>query len=142
MKPEDAKKLLEKFPLGIYILFRHELEEWQKGRNNMSLKNHSNHGIHNVQLTSEKPLSMQSKPPCAINIGEILNSSPQGHLILEYYRKNNKFNDGIRTALVDMVIGYIISNNIPMSVNVAESLSNQIVAMFSSAIKVKNNNSI
>jgi len=137
MKPEDAKKLLEKFPLGIYILFRHELEEWQKDRNNISLNNDSNQRIQNVQLTSEKSLSMQSKLPCATKIDEILNSSPQGHLILEYYRKNNKLNDGIRTTLVDIVIGYIISNNIAMSVNVAESLSNQIVAMFSSEIKVK-----
>jgi len=137
MKPEDANKLLEKFPLGINILFRHELEEWQKDRNNISLNNDSNQVIQNVQLTSEKSLSMQSKLPCATKIDEILNSSPHGHLILEYYRKNNKLNDGIRTTLVDIVIGYIISNNIAMSVNVAESLSNQIVAMFSSEIKVK-----
>lgn len=79
----------------------------------------------------------QSNIPCATKIDEILNSSPQGHLILEYYRKNNKLNDGIRTTLVDIVIRYIISNNIAMSVNVAESLSNQIVAMFSLEIKVK-----
>ncbi|CAI6353215.1 unnamed protein product [Macrosiphum euphorbiae] len=135
MKAEDVYKLLEKFPLGIYILFRHELEEWQKDGNYISLKNNSNQGIQNVQLTSEKSSSMQSKLPCKTKIDEILNSSPQGHLILEYYKQNNKFNDGIRTTLVDIVIGYIISNNIPMSVNVAESLSNQIVAMFSTEIK-------
>jgi len=137
MKEEDVYKLLEKFPLGINILFRHELEEWQKDGNYITLKNNSNQGIQNVQLTSEKSSSMQSKLPCETKIEEILNSSPQGHLILEYYKQNNKFNDGIRTTLVDIVIGYIISNNIPMSVNVAESLSNQIVAMFSTEIKVK-----
>lgn len=130
MKPEDVYKLLAKFPLEIYILFRHKLEEWQKDRNNISLKK-------DLQQTTEKSSSIQSKLPCATNIADILKSSPQGHLILEYYKKYNKLNDGIRTTLVDIVIGYIISNNIPMSVNVAESLSNQIVAMFSSEIKVK-----
>jgi len=142
MKPEDANKLLEKFPLGISILFRHELEKWQKCsvniNENNSLKNDSNQRIQNVPLTSEESLSRQSKlPSIIIKVDEILNSSPQGHLIIDYYRKNNKLNDGIRTTLVDIVIGYIISNNIQMSVSVAESLSNQIVAMFSSEIKVK-----
>lgn len=30
MTSDDVNKLLEKYPLGVIITFRHELEKWQK----------------------------------------------------------------------------------------------------------------
>lgn len=45
MKPEHVHKLLYKFPLGIIIIFEHQLTNWQKSKNDDSLsiiKNTSN----------------------------------------------------------------------------------------------------
>lgn len=71
-----------------------------------------------------------------IKVDEVLSSAPQGNLILDYYKRNKKLNDGIRATLVDILIGYVITSNIPMSVNVSESLADQIVALFPSEVKV------
>lgn len=68
----------------------------------------------------------------------MLNSSNTGTMIVQYYKSNSKFNDGIRTLLVDTVINYVITKEIPMSVCLAEQLANQIVAMFPTEVKVNN----
>lgn len=132
MQPNDVNKLLENFPLGIKIVFRYELDKWQK----------STHKVRNISLDHELhhdlPLTIDSLPKQIIKVGEILSSSSQGHLILEFYRKNNKLNDGIRTTLVDIIISYIISMKIPMSVNISESMADQIVTLFPSEVKVNN----
>jgi hypothetical protein len=71
-----------------------------------------------------------------LKVDEVLNSTIQGALILDYYEKNNKLNDGIRSTLVDILIGCVLSKKIQMSVSLAESIANQIVAMFKSEVKV------
>ncbi|XP_016659852.1 uncharacterized protein LOC107883741 [Acyrthosiphon pisum] len=55
--------------------------------------------------------------------------------ILEYFKTHNKLNDGIRATLVDILIAQVLSQQIPMSVSLAESLANQIVAMFKTEVK-------
>lgn len=67
---------------------------------------------------------------------EVLQSSGKGSLIIDYYRKNNILNDGIRTTLVDLIISYMITKQIPMSISLAKSMAEQIVAMFKTEIEV------
>lgn len=61
--------------------------------------------------------------------------SDTGIMIIDYYKSNNKFNDHIRTLLVEHIITYIISKKI-MSVSLVDYIGNQIVAMFPSELKV------
>lgn len=71
-----------------------------------------------------------------LKVDEVLNSTTQGALILSYYEKYNKLNDGIRSTLVDILIGSVLSQKLPMSVILAESIADQIVVMFKSEVKV------
>lgn len=71
-----------------------------------------------------------------INLSDILSSSTTGTMIINYYKTNNKFNDNIRSLLVETIISYIITTKMTMSVNLANCIGNQIVAMFPSEVKV------
>lgn len=57
-------------------------------------------------------------------------------MIIDYYKINNKLNDNIRSLLVETVISYIITTKKQMSVNLADYIGNQIIAMFPSEVKV------
>lgn len=134
-------KLLSTYPLGILVKFESQLEKWKSGLNIVDIDKRTE-----LAETSTLDISMNkanSEPPLKsfklsqeLNVDVILNSSTQGSLILDYYRQNNKLNDGIRSTLVDILIGQVLSQRIPMSVSLAESIANQIVAIFNSEIKV------
>lgn len=143
MNSNDVHKLLEKFPLGIQILFRHELGLWQNSQENInlnennSIRNDSIQKFQSLPPSTEKISTAPSKLNYTVQVGEILNSCTRGNLIVDYYKKKNRLNDGIRTTLVELLISHMITNNIPMSVNISESIADQIVTMFSSEVKVK-----
>lgn len=80
---------------------------------------------------SEKPSSAIS-----INLGEILNECSTGLMINDYYKTNHKFNDNIRTLLVDTIINYVITKKISMSVALANSIADQIADIFPTEVKV------
>ncbi|KAF0754168.1 Uncharacterized protein FWK35_00019550 [Aphis craccivora] len=114
------------FPIGIKAKFTHKLQEWQKCNS-----------IVNLPANNISSLSIQQTTPPSIKIclQEVLNSTTTGKMILDYYKINNKFNNSIRTLLVDVIISYIITKQIPMSVNLASSIGSDIVKMFQSEVK-------
>lgn len=140
LKTRHIDKLLSTYPLGILVKFESELEKWKSGLNMVDIDKRTE-----VAETSTLDISMNKanlEPPLKsfklskeLNVDVILNSSTQGSLILDYYRQNNKLNDGIRSTLVDILIGQVLSQRIPMSVSLAESIADQIVAIFNSEIK-------
>ncbi|VVC41518.1 Hypothetical protein CINCED_3A016863 [Cinara cedri] len=123
MKSEHVNELLNEFPLGIKILFNHYLENWQNTQNVLSNK------------INTKSVHEESAFDININLSDILTTSSTGTMIIDYYKTNNKFNDNIRSLLVETVINYIITKKIPMSVNLANYFGNQIVKMFPSEVK-------
>jgi len=82
-----------------------------------------------VLCTSSTPI-VEYSHKYQLKVDEVLNSTTQGALILSYYEKNNKLNDGIWSTLVDILIGSVLSQKLPMSVILAESIADQIVVMF------------
>lgn len=142
MKTYHVEKLLSKFPWGIIFKFEDELTKWQI--NNASIVNNDHNSNINlgeiVLCSSSKPIvedpQKSSNIKYILKVEEVLNSTTQGALILNYYVKNNKLNDGIRSTLVDILIGHVISQKLPMSVILAESIADQIVVMFKSEVKV------
>jgi hypothetical protein len=145
MKSEHVEKLFSKFPWGIIFKFEHELAKWQSNNTSIINKNckastnasevlcSSNQ---NININKDHQISHQLSNNHELKVDEVLNSTIQGALILDYYEKNNKLNDGIRSTLVDILIGCVLSKKIQMSVSLAESIANQIVAMFKSEVKV------
>lgn len=122
MKSEHVNQLLKKHPIGIQILFSHHLENWQK-----SMSHNTTTNITTSPTTSTLPLK-KSDNTINIKLNDILNSSTTGTMIIDYYKANNNLNDNIRSLLVDNVINYVIRNNLPMSVSLADCIGNQIVA--------------
>lgn len=140
-KMYHVEKLLSKFPWGIIFKFEDELTKWQT---NGSITSNDHNNITNlgeiVLCSSSKPIVEDSqKSPnikYQLKANELLNSTTQGPLILNYYEKNSKLNDGIRLTLVDILIGHELSQKIAMSVTIAESIADQVVVMFKSEVKV------
>lgn len=141
LETEHVNKLLSTYPLGIIVRFQHELVKWKKSLNSVD-KNITTESIETSSLHTPinepnvQPPLKQFQLSHDLKVDEILNSSTQGSLILDYYKQNNKLNDGIRSTLVDVLIGHVFSQCIPMSVGLAESIADQIVVMFKSEIKV------
>ncbi|XP_029348429.1 uncharacterized protein LOC107883454 isoform X2 [Acyrthosiphon pisum] len=131
MKSVHVYELLKKFPLGIKIKFSHYLENWQNVQNGSS-----NNKLDTILPKNTKSF-VQEEPVVDINInlGDILTSSTTGSMIIDYYKINNKLNDNIRSLLVETVISYIITTKKQMSVNLADYIGNQIIAMFPSEVK-------
>lgn len=127
MNDDDVNELLKNHPLGIKILFSNNLKTWQKSQ---------------IKLPTTTMLPILSKTyqekseAINMNLGDILSGSTTGLMINEYYKTNHKFNDNIRTLLVDTVISYIITKQKCMSVGIANSIADQIVDMFPTEIKV------
>lgn len=136
MKSEHVHKLLKKFPFEIIFKFEAELEKWQKTLNNLNNCPNTNSIEISLNKSNVTTLPKSLKSYHNFRVGEVLTSSTQGSLILDYFKTHNKLNDGIRATLVDILIGHVLSQQIPMSVSLAESLANQVVAMFKSEVKV------
>ncbi|KAL5239094.1 hypothetical protein ACI65C_006504 [Semiaphis heraclei] len=96
--------------IGILVKFESQLEKWKSDLNIVDIDKRTE-----LAETSTLDISMNKanlEPPLKsfklsqeLNVDVILNSSTQGSLILDYYRQNNKLNDGIRSTLVDILIG-------------------------------------
>lgn len=134
LKDEYCTKLLNKFPLGIRVLFINNLENWKK-----CLPQNENITTtipHNTPATKTPNLQQQKSVVHDIHLGVVLNASATGTMILDYYKTNNRFNDNIRSVLVDAIISYIITKKMTMSVNLADFIGDQIISIFSSEVKV------
>jgi len=141
MKAYHVQKLLSKFPWGIIFKFENEFTKWQTNATIVSNDHKSCTNLGEIVLCPSskqivEDIQKSSNIRYQIKVDEVLNSTTQGALILNYYEKNNKLNDGIRSTLVDILIGHVLSQKLPMSVILAESIADQIVVMFKSEIKV------
>lgn len=115
MTKEHVNDMLKTFPVGIKILFTYELENWQKSL-------HQQDQINKISINESKIETQSLNVPTTsvtLNLGEILNSTTTGTRIIDYYKEHNKLNNNIRSLLVDSIISYVITKNIPMSVHLA-----------------------
>ncbi|KAL5236318.1 hypothetical protein ACI65C_003728 [Semiaphis heraclei] len=118
MKSEHVYKLLFKFPLGIIFKFEAELEKWQKTKNTLKccLSTNTTNSINiSINKSNTETLTKPQKSSHNLRVDEVLTMSTQGSLILDYFKTHNKLNDGIRATLVDILIGQVLSQQIPMS---------------------------
>lgn len=137
MEADQAYELLKHFPLGIRLLFVYNLKKWQKTQGNDTMSTST--PASNLQTSANQPIKHHHQnniDNISINVGDVLNLSNTGIMILQYYKSNQKLNDGIRVMLVDTIINWVITKKIHMSVCLAEQLANQVVAMFPTEVKV------
>ncbi|CAI6354025.1 unnamed protein product [Macrosiphum euphorbiae] len=140
MKRDLAIKMLKTYPTGIKVLFTHHLENWQKSLDQQDVLCFSQTTNHNETTTNistlkpHQPLKLSSTS-VTFNLGEILNASLTGKMIIDYFKVNSRLNNNIRVLLVDSIISFVITKKIPMSINLADSIATYIVAMFPSEVK-------
>lgn len=83
MRFEHANELLMSYPIGTKVIFTHELEKWQK--KNQALPLDLDSAKYQKELASIKPNEpVIQKPFMNIDLVEILNSSTQGIMIINY----------------------------------------------------------
>lgn len=65
-------------------------------------------------------------------LSNILNSTTQGRQIQNLYKKTNELQEGSRNLLVDLIINYILSNEIDLPPKLMQDITTQITDMFPS----------
>ncbi|XP_029342304.1 uncharacterized protein LOC115033602 [Acyrthosiphon pisum] len=126
---KEIMKLAEKFPLGVQVTLRYNVEKWQKQNDsNINLASNS------ISLPSCSKEVLPSDLSSSFVLFDVLKCT-SGAMITEYYRSHNSLNDNIRTLLVELIIQHLISNKIVMSVALAENVADQIQRIFPSELK-------
>lgn len=143
MKPIHTEKVLNKYKLGVQILFEHNLEVWQNSL-----------GISFNESPSSRPPSSSSIPdsfsdtnssrscPYArINTSEpsstknisfcsILNETTRGLMLVDYYNKHSRFQDEQRLILINNIAQYFEDKKVHMSLSSSHRLEKEIIERF------------
>lgn len=114
--------------MGVQLQFEKELIIWQQQKVQTDP----------TTILPEKDHQSKTLPAVEsiIKVFSAVKDSPNGKLVLDYFKIYKKLNDSIRCKLVDMIIHYIISSKMPMTIKLADSIADQIVCMLSSEVKV------
>ncbi|KAF0733212.1 Uncharacterized protein FWK35_00032757 [Aphis craccivora] len=72
----------------------------------------------------------------SICVQEILNSSGKGSMILPFYQKNLRLNEELRKMLSEIIIEYRVQNKVCASPKIIEHISDGIVNLFQSEVKI------
>lgn len=129
MTAANIQQLFNKYGLQLGVQFHFEswLKSWQNS--NSSAK----------KITSEpKDSFVSSCNYSGVNfeIEHILKLSSQGRTILDLFTKNQQLNDGSRAIIVELVVNFMIQNEIKMTTDVAQKIADNIVKIFPSEFKV------
>lgn len=111
--------------------------------NKASVQQNTNMSSHQIESVSSQQNDASSQQPenlqenlIDFDIETILKMSSQGKAIIEIYKKNGNFNDGTRIVIVELLINYMIQNNMQMSSNTAKRLAENVVKLFPTELMV------
>lgn len=137
MNSLEISSLVKGFPLGIQVTFRYNVEKWQK-QNDTNID--SNLILpplcsKEIMVLSDQKLTPSIPLGISFELFDVLKST-SGAMMTDYYKCHNSLNDNIRTLLVEIIIQYLITEKIVMSVSLAENIADQIQRLFPSELKV------
>lgn len=144
MTPLQLMEIGKKWKLkwGIQIKFEKVLMSWQNSLtpfNNSEQEPNNNVKADKLQIKPSISKSVNAHSQTAPNVKEILKSSSQGTSILSFYESNLKLNNGSRAIVVDLIINYMIQNDIRMNVVLAKRTAEGIVNVFKTEFLVRIN---
>jgi len=129
---------VKNFPLGIQIKFEICLSKWktnsQVPNQLIELQSVSKHISDAIPMMLPETTAVVTKP--VLSLSKILEDQLHGSLVLANYKKFGSLNDASRLILVDIIIKTAIKENIIMTIEAAEEISNQIAAAFPNEVKV------
>lgn len=134
--------------LGIQIKFESILMTWQKSKEIAMVTSArsepgSKNNIDNInELFGSEPdcstsTSTNSHHTISMDIEKIMKTTSQGRSILSLYENDSKLNEGSRSVVVDLVINYMIQNDIRMTVILAKKTAEAILKVFKTEFMVR-----
>ncbi|XP_024875367.1 uncharacterized protein LOC112456838 [Temnothorax curvispinosus] len=149
IKQHHIEKLLKSFDLGTQILFEDNLEKWRNSLNlpletpNMNFSNLSGPSSPALSTESDVPSTSRSRfspyrrsstpsvdETTMITLSTILNETPKGIMLVEYYKKYGKFDDEQRSLLINTCANFFEENSIKMSMADSYRLEKEILERF------------
>lgn len=141
MTPRHCELLLKDFSLGKLIKFEHHLKLWQieeKSTVSSFQSVDANSLYTRNENENDRPAHKDEsfEQLRKLDLKNILNHTSQGRSISENYRMFKTLTDGSRNILVDVIINYLIQNDIKMTVKLSENIADQIIQIFPTEYKV------
>lgn len=137
---------MQSFDLATQILFKDNLEKWRNSLNlplvtpNMNSSNLSGPSSPAPSIIAMPSTSGSSKSyrglPSAdetnhmITLSTILNETPKGIMLVEYYKKYGKFEDEQRSLLINTCAHFCEENDFKMSMAASYTLEKEILERF------------
>lgn len=120
MTEKHVKQIFKKhkIQIGIQIEFQMWLKSWQTST------------LTTTDASSDQIQKNESHQDTQFNIVKILKLSSQGRSILEIYNINQQLNDGSRSLLVELIVNYMIQNDMKMTIPIAEKIKDNILTIF------------
>lgn len=137
MRPENCFDFIKQFKKGVQINFQYHLQKWQE------INNYNQHGFKNVQQQTYPintiPIDNNGGMK-TINVLEIINNHNDGAFLKSHFVQENKFEDGHRHLLCNILIDYFLTKRSEknLSTDECDVISSQIVQLFPGELKVSN----
>lgn len=152
IKPHHIERLLKGFDMGTQILFENNLDEWRQSQQDTRIYNDSD-VLRSHLLSQHLPSSRSSTRPntpmsgelvfapsqnnCTneagtsnISLYEILNTTPRGIILVEYYTNFNNFGEDQRNTLINLIASFFEERDLPLSVSTSNRLEREILLRF------------
>lgn len=147
IKRHHIEKLLKTFDMATQITFEHNLEIWRHSIG-LPLKDyHSNYACYAMNPPSPTPncatstsVCSSSSTPCSrpttteegneITLANVLNETAKGVMLVDYYKKFQKFRNEQRTMLIQTVAQYFEEKGVQMSLSTSYRLEREILERF------------
>lgn len=143
MTRKHCKMLTKGFKLSVLVKFEDFLMKWQEAQRSSHhaestvLINKGNFVERNKasNVLTDKENYME-RSPILFNLNKVLTNSMRGRSILLSYQNNTFLTDAMRSIVLDLIINFLLQENIKMSVLLASQISFEIIKCFPTEAKV------
>lgn len=138
MNQQSASEVSKQLKMGKRIKFCQKLGQWQNSLKTAvrTMPASGSSSMSSQNALPVTPVIIASKNMPHFMLEDVLKMTNDGRLMLKYYAINANLNEPSRTLLVEIIIQHLLETDVCMSVTLADSISNQILKLFPTEIKV------
>ncbi|KAB0798919.1 hypothetical protein PPYR_06799 [Photinus pyralis] len=140
IKRHQIERLLRIFDMGTQIKFEHYLEEWREllGIPLHSDKASTGYSTPSTSYSREATPTRcipyrrpSTAPDDYIPLANVLNETPKGIMLTEYYNKFTRFSEEQRTLLIGLIATFYEEKSVPLTLASSHRIEQEILARFS-----------